>query len=803
MKRLFTPCRKKRRPLIKTLTYKSSGLYQENAAVVVDEEEARRGSACSTCSADRHVAPRVTALFAVEAGDCNGCTPLHTAICDGWMEGVAELLNHGASPDLLDASTSNPVTKPVAESPLRAAVRTGNVAALRLIFTHHPNISILDTEEGSLLHLAARSHKLEMVDFLLHERVSGETLKSLNMKGDNVTHAALQRNITTKDETPLLEILRMFFEAGVDVNAKNNLGETPLFLACRRRLPKCTELLLSFGADPLAITEAGQSAIHGACHGGCAASLTHLLSTGRVAHLVTAPDNEGVQPFHHAIKSSSLDCCEILLKNGDHLTHIDLDGTSRCSLLLQYFPTTSTQLLTRLFNSYITLSDDAQYDRNSHIIFDYSKILFNRSNDIQSSLLEDINYLQKDLLQHPLVESFVHLKWRKVRFLFYGILLSFFVFILLHTVYILGTSTNDTKMFNRISNMWAFRVVHLVMYIVILWPEVITIIANPKTYIRHWETLTKATSLSASAYVVFAHQYASMRMDKDHRNITLSREGTEESPEYPIRSKMTREISAVSVFFGWIELMMLCGRLPILGSQVLMFARIAKSAIKFIAAFIGLLVGFSASFMVLFSDKDDFRTFGTSFVKTLMMMIGEVDYSNLVDKETAVISYLILVLFLFLVCILMANLLIGLAVDDIYYLQRIGNIERRSKQATHIVTFEKAISVAKRYRLLPRSLTMALIKLYTTKSQKKIFINKNRELVLLYQNKIPSQILQEALQIAKTNQLAASDNPRPVCENRLHDEDASRVLLQEIQDLKNMILNNNLNSKPMLELIKR
>lgn len=739
--------------------------------------------------------------FQVQVEDSHGSTPLHTAICDDWYEGVDELLKHGASPDHRSACDSSN-DKPMAETPLKAAVRTGNVPALQLIFTFHPNIIIMDEYEGSLLHLAARSHKEEMVKYLLNARGSKEILESHDIKGDNVLHAALQKNSSSKNETPILDILRLFFEAGVDVNSKNNLGETPLYLACLRRLPKCIDLLLSFGADPLALTKTGRSVIHGVCQGGCAICLNHLLNTGLVAHLVTAPDKEEVQPFHLAVKNSSIDCCEILLNNGDHLTHVDANGTSRCSLLLQYFPSTSTQLLTRLFNSYITLSDDPQYDRNSHIIFDYTEMLCNRNRDIQCSLIEDINYFQKELLQHPLVESFVHLKWRKVRVPFYSTLLSFFIFIILHTIYILGTSTKNSEIFKHISNLWAFRLVHLLMYIVILWPEVITIIANPRIYLRHWETLTKIISLTASAYVVFAHQYASMNIDPMNMNITFSREGTEDFPDAPIRSRLTKEISAISVFFGWIELMMLCGRLPILGSHVLMFARIAKSAIKFIAAFIGLLIGFSVSFMVLFSDKDEFSTFGTSFVKTLMMMIGEVDYSNLVDQNTAIISYLILVVFLFLVCILMANLLIGLAVDDIYSLQRIGNIERRSKQATHIVTFEKAVSVAKRFRLLPYRLIVALVKLYTTKSQKKVFINKNIETFSLYQNHFPSEILQESLQIAKSNQ-AISENPHIICEKKLPDAENSKCLLQEMQDLKNIILSNYMSSTPVLEVNSR
>lgn len=734
----------------------------------------------------------------VEGKGSNGSTPLHAAIWEGWNEGVAELLKHGALPDLRDISISSS-TSTGANSPLKAAVMTGNVAALQLIFEHHPSLSVMDNEEGSLLHLAAHSHQPLMVKYLLEEKIPEEILKSCDQKGDTVMHAVLSKKSRDKYEKSQIEILRMFLEAHVDVNSKNKAGETPLFLATRSRLSQCTELLLSYGADPFAMTESGQSVIHGACIGGCADTLSLLLERCHLAHLVTLSDKEGVLPFHCAVGSYSIDCCQILLMNGDHLTYRDGDGTSRCSLLLQHFPDTSSQLLNRLFSSRITLSDDPQYDRNFRVFFDYSDILSQNKGDIQSCFLQDINSFENDLLQHPLVESFVHLKWLKIRFLFYITLMTFFVFIIIHTVYIIAITSTCHKICMDFSKLSAFRILHLVMYLLILWPEVITMIANPKAYLRHWETLTKFVSLIASAYVVIAHQHTSMNLG--HTNIPQSPQKSTEHVDPSTNFHLRREISAISVFFGWVELMMMFGRLPILGSNVLMFARIAKSAIKFIVAFIGLLVGFSVSFMVLFSEIDDFKTFGRSFVKTLMMMIGEVDYSSLVNENTAIISYLILVIFLFLVCILMANLLIGLAVDDITSLQRIGSIARRAKQASHIVTFEKAIAVAKRFRLLPRRLVVTLIKTNAIDKKKHIYVNKNRKRFSFCENNlVPSQIIKKAVADAKANHISSEDSS--VFSEKTKQEKNSNLLLQKLEDLEKIITTNMINTLSIQESSK-
>ncbi|KAK4312775.1 hypothetical protein Pmani_015789 [Petrolisthes manimaculis] len=218
-----------------------------------------------------------------------------------------------------------------------------------------------------------------------------------------------------------------------------------------------------------------------------------------------------------------------------------------------------------------------------------------------------------------------------------------------------------------------------------------------------------------------------------------------------------RTIAALSVFFGWTELMMLFGRLPTLGTNVLMFTSIAKSALKFMTAFSGLLVGFATGFLVLFYDDPFFGTFGKALIKTLMMMIGEVNYTELkVDPNTAFITYLLLVAFLFFVCILMVNLLIGLAVDDISKLQNTGRIAKLSKQASYIVTIEKIQRGAHKYR---RRLQCFMIVNIITKRimacpEKRVYTNKKKSRKTKweeYNHNISPDTLQRAKDIAKAN----------------------------------------------------
>ncbi|KAK3887588.1 hypothetical protein Pcinc_008292 [Petrolisthes cinctipes] len=612
-------------------------------------------------------------LETVRAGanqlDPQGVTPLHRAVTREWSEGVAVLLHCGASPNTY--STGHEEKK---ETPFHTAIRVGNIQAAEMMLDFLPNLKAVDGGGNTVLHLAAYKHHTAILYRLLRQEPCLQAIHSLSVKGSSVLHAALDKTHKNVQEEKVMEILQIFIELGVNVNLENHLGQTALYLAVYLRLPKCSELLMKHGANPLTLTRKGQSLVHAACQNGCAVCLQLLLDTGIVSSLILKQDKRLLAPFHYAVNSSSIDCCEILLKNGDHLTHVDSEGESRISLLIEYLPTAS-HLLTKLFDSHITLSQKPHCDPDFSINFDYSKILTPPERDIQSSLLK------------------------------------------------------------------------------------VSIIGHPSKCLKNWETLTKMCSLITSAFVVFTplylNNYGTIQQPQEEPATATTITTPQHHQRLPLQPYM-RTIAALSVFFGWTELMMLFGRLPILGTSVLMFTSIAKSALKFMTAFSGLLVGFATGFLVLFHENPFFGTFGKALVKTLMMMIGEVSYTELVvDQNTAFITYLLLVAFLFFVCILMVNLLIGLAVDDISKLQNTGRIAKLSKQASYIVTIEKILRGAHKYRLLLRFMMVKILtKHIMACPEKRVYTNKKKSRKTKweeYNHNIATDTLQRAKEIAKAN----------------------------------------------------
>lgn len=57
-------------------------------------------------------------------------------------------------------------------------------------------------------------------------------------------------------------MIKMFLDAGGDVNSRNELGRTPLIIAARRRsCPQTLELLIKAGCDPNAKDNNGDTAL--------------------------------------------------------------------------------------------------------------------------------------------------------------------------------------------------------------------------------------------------------------------------------------------------------------------------------------------------------------------------------------------------------------------------------------------------------------------------------------------------------------------------------------------------------------
>ncbi|KAI3381576.1 hypothetical protein SNEBB_008735 [Seison nebaliae] len=157
---------------------------------------------------------------------------------------------------------------------------------------------------------------------------------------------------------------------------------------------------------------------------------------------------------------------------------------------------------------------------------------------------------------------------------------------------------------------------------------------------------------------------------------------------YDISSHTQWVMGTISIFFAWFNLLLFVQRLDIGGIYVVMYFEILKTLLKVAIIFSILMIGFAFSFIIIYSYQIDspFHQPLNGIIEILFMMMGDTrnfelfsashDHDNSNDLHFPSISHIFIVTFLLLMCLLLMNLLIGLAVGDIGSVRQNAELKR-------------------------------------------------------------------------------------------------------------------------------
>lgn len=150
--------------------------------------------------------------------------------------------------------------------------------------------------------------------------------------------------------------------------------------------------------------------------------------------------------LHEACQHSSRETIIVLLQKGADLSQKNTDGQTAISLLM-YHVTKPTEYMTKVLDGCITTKKNI-YDRDCEITIDYSVLMpvneYEENNGdshpmngktkdmkVLEALIETGNvYDQRSLLTHPVVESFLDLKWKKYSKFIYLLLSAYVLFLI-------------------------------------------------------------------------------------------------------------------------------------------------------------------------------------------------------------------------------------------------------------------------------------------------------------------------------------------------------------------------------------
>ncbi|VVD01605.1 unnamed protein product, partial [Leptidea sinapis] len=533
--------------------------------------------------------------------DDAGRSCLHLSCLVGNDECVRMLLESGANPNMWDSTIERKAT------PLHCAASTKSLNCVKLLLHHGADVNAGLTEH-SPLHYAVLSDAPEIVSELLEAGACPDTPQVFT---ETPLHVAASLGSAS--------CVKLLLDGGADVRASMGAGRaTALHLAAVDGHAECARLLLDHGAAIDGPNSRGQTALH------------------------LAQDMDGRTPLHGAIVwgARACDVARLLLSAG-----ADPNGPDHFGY---------TPLHIAALNEFSACLDDAVHvsehelgDVDCELTIDFRPLVPSLARGEAELLLAFIEVGRKDVLKHPVAETFLFLKWRRIRKFFVLSFVYHALFISLYSLYILQMFLCEDVTCTIPSYLRPIQYFILLLNICFMCKEIFQACLDWSAYIRQWENWLQILIIIG----VFL---------------------------------CTHDIAAITIFFCWLELMMIVGRFPTFGLYVQMFTTVNFAT--FLMAYSCLLIAFGLAFSVLFSNYPPFHL-PAALIKTVMMMSGELEYEDIFYSDCAgsKIQYPftaqgMFLIFVLLVTVILTNLLVGLAVSDIQALQESACLDRLVRQ---------------------------------------------------------------------------------------------------------------------------
>ncbi|XP_070189192.1 transient receptor potential cation channel subfamily A member 1 homolog isoform X2 [Littorina saxatilis] len=619
-------------------------------------------------------------------------TPLHIASQQGYLDVVKLLLENGADIDSKNEEEQTPV---------HLAAKFGRTNIVREIVRRDKSV-LNDEDENSntALHLSAQFGHNKVAAILLE---LGADVSARNYNQWTPLDLAASKG-WTKTCSVLLEN-----DAPVDPTDKNKV--TPLHLAARYGHPRAVELLLDWEADVGLEDTEGQNCLDLAIENNHSNVAMRIINSDVWQQALRNSTEDPVTgridtPMRKLIKKMpdvAERCFDRCLNYGQEknperplyeitFNYEFLDDT--------YMPWIHAEYRKRMRSDDTSSMSDTS---SLGSVFDEDDRLLPSARPYSS----DSNFLKKNsplyimvssereiLLDHPLVTSLLNHKWNTFgRFFYYLSLFIYCIFLTFLTGYIVQTEPpqnygNDSAMLenNMCDNLTRTYSQHLFSqigtYVILalaafnLLKEMLQIYQAKLAYLGWTNLIEWTTYITALLLVVSFNE-------------------CQRTTGY--RYEWQWSLGAISVFLAWINLVLFIQKFPALGIYVVMFTDVLYTFAQFFAVFFLFIVAFAMAFYTVLQQQDPFTNVPKSLIKTSVMMIGEFEFDAIFNtpEENRVlyvtVSYIIFVAFLIIMSILLMNLLVGLAVDDIKAVQEQAALKRMAMQVELALDVERVI----------------------------------------------------------------------------------------------------------------
>ena len=305
----------------------------------------------------------------------------------------------------------------------------------------------------------------------------------------------------------------------------------------------------------------------------------------------------------------------------------------------------------------------------------------------------------RPLLTHPVITSFLCMKWRRIRPYYYINLFFYLLFVGCLTAYLVqlnidlqnpelkkaalnteSATNKDGEVASENKNNWVDRIssptlgllhINAILLIILSLRELFQLFISFRRYVFgngyiNWENFLELTMISISWYLVVGGE----NMVKDYEDVN--------------KGWTTRSLSATAILLAWWEMVLMMGRHPKLSIYVTMLLTVGGNFLRFLSWGISIIISFGLAFVIMFSrgkpesgkeaKNEYFENPSKALMKTIVMSLtGEMEFAGI---DFADIEYfqIIFLFWVFLIMLVLMNLLNGLAVSDIAKIQKEAEI---------------------------------------------------------------------------------------------------------------------------------
>lgn len=267
----------------------------------------------------------------IEEEDENGCTPLHYAAMFGQADAIEALIKHGANVQAKNNKNANP---------LHLAVKFKNKNSEKIaksLIDHGVKLDERDANDETVLDIARRKDQgladslkshADLYNDFFNAITKGDTskVKDILQNNHSLIHAIggnlKQGKYDIANTSPLhlaaicgqAEIVDLILNAGLEVNAQDQFGNTALTYAAFFGHPKVFEKLIARNASPTIKTKANVSVLHSAAaYKGNDTIIEYLIKNGCN---INEKSENGLTPLHWACSSGNLAAAKKLIELG-------------------------------------------------------------------------------------------------------------------------------------------------------------------------------------------------------------------------------------------------------------------------------------------------------------------------------------------------------------------------------------------------------------------------------------------------------------------------------------------------------